>query len=220
MADKLEELIGKIRLHMASVNPGTERLVVWLGDYVDRGPDSKRVIEIMMSRPLTDELTEEVFLMGNHEQFAIEGQRNPHMFDQWVRNGGDATLASYGISPVMARVNSDYDASLPGNVVSWMKGLELFKFEGEYMFAHAGINPDKLLEENTDADLLWIREPFLSRDHGHPFRVVHGHTPMREADIESWRIGLDTGACFTGGKLTCGTWDSSDIAAVPFLIEA
>jgi serine/threonine protein phosphatase 1 len=185
--------------------PATRWVVVYLGDYVDRGPDSRGVIDLLLSDPLPG--FESVYLKGNHEDLMLgvldEGQAPM----TWLVNGGGATLESYGIDPEeVTRDSRDRPPRglaprLPAAHLDFLHGLALSHVEGDYLFVHAGIRPGIPLDAQRDRDLLWIRDAFLDSDADHGKVVVHGHTPSRTPELMANRIGIDTGACF-GGCLT------------------
>ena len=160
-----------------------DKLAVYLGDYIDRGPDSRGVVAALMEGRLPFHT---VHLMGNHEALCLE----PDPYD-WLANGGRMTQASYG-----GVVSESHKA--------WLRELPLTYRAGGWFFAHAGIDPLVPLAEQDRESVLWIRHPFLDYRDTMPegVIVVHGHTPKREPDIQANRIGIDTGACF-GGALSC-----------------
>jgi serine/threonine protein phosphatase 1 len=190
---KLRDLIAVCERHA----DGRAAAFVFLGDYIDRGPDSAGVIALVMQ--MQSRLQGRVIaLKGNHEAFAvdvIDGKADPVV---WLREGGDATLRSYGVR--------DAD-ELPHEHVAWMRSLPLRHDDGVRFFVHGGIDPEKPLDAQSDHDLMWMREPFLSdpRDHGR--LIVHGHTPQSTGmpDLRGNRLNLDTGAVF-GGPLTAAAF--------------
>lgn len=160
-----------------------DKLAVYIGDYIDRGPDSRAVIATLMDRPLPFPI---VCLMGNHEDLCLD----PDPYN-WLANGGRQTQASYG-------------GAVSHSHREWMGGLALTHRHGRWFFAHAGIDPRRPLARQDRETLLWIRRPFLDYEGVMPegVVVVHGHTPRRDPEIKANRIGIDTGACY-GGALTC-----------------
>lgn len=208
-AHLLDALMDRICVD-AEVRPGPERnLLVFLGDYVDRGLESPRVIETLIEGPPPG--FEQVCLMGNHEEAMISFLEDIKVGSMWLRNGGGETLLSYGASlpSGMSSVNDRLEAArrslrekLPASHRAFLTSLPLFHVEGDYLFVHAGVRPKVTLADQHRNDLLWIREEFLNSkaDLGH--MVVHGHTIQREPDIRANRIGIDTGAYATG-ILTC-----------------
>lgn len=175
-------------------------LLVHIGDYVDRGPDTAGVIErLRHGPPIVGVPT--VNLKGNHEQTMIEalaGERAAGT--DWLFHGGKPALESYGIDPDGPR--DAWAVAVPDSHHAFLGQLTLMHREGGYVFAHAGIRPGVPLEEQTQDDLLRIRQPFLFTDQDLGVIVVHGHTPTSAPVVRRNRIGIDTGAVF-GGKLTC-----------------
>lgn len=207
-SDLLAALHGLIEAD-AAASPARRRVVVYLGDYVDRGPQSREVIELLAERPLAG--FESVHLLGNHEEFMLRflGEE-PWVGPDWFANGGDATLASYGVDPLMRlhgpdallRMQAMLRARIPDRHFDFLHKLRLWHMEGGYLFVHAGVRPGVPIERQSRDDLLWIRGPFLNStaDHGHV--VVHGHSISRSVERRPNRIGIDTGA-FASGRLTC-----------------
>jgi serine/threonine protein phosphatase 1 len=179
---------------------GRTATFIFLGDYIDRGPDSRGVIEALMD--LQSRQPDHVIaLKGNHEAFAIEVVDGEKEAELWLREGGTATLRSYHI---------DDARDLPHEHVDWLRALPLSYDDGQRFFVHAGIDPEKPLSAQSDRDLIWIREPFLSdmRDHGR--LIVHGHTPQTDGipDFRGNRLNLDTGAVF-GRPLTAAIFEGA-----------
>lgn len=206
-ADLLSKLLDKIMTH-AAMQTVTDRVVVCLGDYVDRGSDSKGVIDILLGRHLP--ATTLVCLLGNHEQLMLDFLGDPAAIGpMWLRNGGLETLASYGVGfdPTAPRLAALESAGvrlahqLPPRHKAFLQGLKLHHREGDYLFVHAGLVPEVKLEEQKDSDMLWMREPFLETPADYGCMVVHGHTITAEPEWRAWRIGIDTGA-FSSGRLT------------------
>ncbi len=203
-SDLLRRLIDAIAADAALASGIARRTLVFLGDYVDRGPDSKGVIDILLGG--LPGRFDAHFLKGNHEALLLGFLYGVTPLDHWLINGGEATMASYGIDVTRladARANEDDWRSamrdaLPAAHLAFFKTLDLTVTVGDYLFVHAGLRPGVPLAAQAEADLIWIRGPFL--DHAGSFGkiVVHGHTPGREPEMRSNRIGIDTGACFTG----------------------
>jgi serine/threonine protein phosphatase 1 len=212
---RLDLLLAVERLISADVLESgrhLECLLVYLGDFVDRGFDSRKVMDhVVQAR--ADELAR-VYLLGNHDlwlrEFAGPDPGGEEMAASWVRFGGDATLLSYGITLDLrqpeperfAEARRVLRARFPGEHAAFLAGLDSAFGLGDYFFCHAGIRPEVPLERQTDADLLWIREPFLSWNGDCGKIVVHGHTVEEAPVVRPNRIGIDTGACWTG-RLTC-----------------
>jgi serine/threonine protein phosphatase 1 len=180
--------------------PITAPLLLHIGDYVDRGPDTAGVIELLRHGPPIAGVPT-VNLKGNHEQTMIEalaGERAAGT--DWLFHGGKSALASYGLDPEGPR--EAWGSAVPAAHVAFLHGLTMMHREGGYLFAHAGIRPGVPLDRQAPEDLLRIRQPFLFTEQDLGVVVVHGHTPASAPVIRTNRIGIDTGAVF-GGKLTC-----------------
>jgi serine/threonine protein phosphatase 1 len=162
---KLRDLIARCERDAA----GEPATFVFLGDYIDRGPDSRGVIEHLMG--LQARLAgNAIFLMGNHEAIVLEAVENSMSVGHWLMQGGDKTLESYGVSS---------PRNLPRQHLTWLRSLRLSYDDGRRMFVHAGVDPEKPLDDQHDDDLLWIREPFLSDARNYGRLIVHGHTPIQ-----------------------------------------
>ncbi|HEX6959196.1 MAG TPA: metallophosphoesterase [Ferrovibrio sp.] len=201
--DLLERLHGLIEADMASGAP-SETVIVYLGDYIDRGPDSAQVIDrLSRSRPSG---IETVPLLGNHEAMMLEFLDAPYSGSLWLANGGDATLRSYHV-----RVPQSYDellitqralrGALPRHHWKFLEGLPAGRRFGDYLFVHAGIKPGLPLDRQAREHMIWIRDSFLDSEIDHGMVVVHGHTVVHEVEWRPNRIGIDTGA-YTTGRLT------------------
>jgi serine/threonine protein phosphatase 1 len=202
--DKLKSLIEACRRHA----DGRTMTLVFLGDYVDRGPDSAGVVRVMMS--LQSESAQRVIaLKGNHEAWVLSLLDGTTSMSGWLRNGGDATLSSYGVKDV---------CDLPRAHLDWMGSLRLTYDDGRRFFVHAGVNPEKPLDAQDEQDLLWIRLPFLTDDRDYGRLIVHGHTPLATnvPELRSNRLNLDTAAVF-GGPLTAAVFDDEQTEPLTFL---
>ncbi len=205
--EPLHKLHALIQEHAAK-QPPAENVVVYLGDYVDRGPDSCGVIDLLLAEPLTG--FEHVYLKGNHEDSLCRFLANGLYGPQWVAYGGDATLYSYGVRPPLPqsdtaelqRIREDFAQRLPRDHVEFFEGLRLAHFEGDYAFVHAGVRPGVAFDRQVPEDLLWIRDEFLRSDVDFGKIVVHGHSITEVPTTRRNRIGIDTGA-FASGRLTC-----------------
>jgi len=179
--------------------------LVFLGDYVDRGPDSKGVLDRLIA--LKNEPTDTVFLKGNHESLMLDFLSDPDAMQHWLEWGGEETLESYGINKILGVSSEDLAAELseklPQSHLSFLKSLALTHSEGDYFFVHAGVRPGVELADQKEEDLLWIRKKFHNAPaSSRPGKViVHGHQPMKKPLDAGWRIAVDTGACW-GGELT------------------
>jgi len=183
------------------------RMVVYLGDYVDRGPGTFEVLDVLVNEPLAG--FERAHLMGNHEDMMLKFLAGPPE-PMWIINGGIATLESYGVEPPAARyAPADLEVArrrlqqaLPSDHLGFLQGLRLCHTEGDYFFVHAGVRPGVPLEDQNPYEMMWIRDRFLLSDADFGKRVVYGHTPSRVPEVFENRIGIDTGAFYTG-CLTC-----------------
>jgi serine/threonine protein phosphatase 1 len=201
------------RLHDAiatdAVGAGVGRkVVVYLGDYVDRGPSSREVLDTLLSEPLAQ--FESVFLRGNHEETLLRFLDDASLGTNWFLNGGDTTVFSYGVErrfsgPPEERWRHIQDTlrnNIPSGHASFLESLKLFHVEGDYYFAHAGIQPSRALDCQEARDLLWIRNEFLESKTDYGKCIVHGHTISSTVETKPNRIGIDTGAYFSG-TLSC-----------------
>ncbi|MCZ6481933.1 MAG: metallophosphoesterase family protein [Alphaproteobacteria bacterium] len=181
---------------------GERKVVVYLGDYVDRGPQSREVIDLLVDAPLGG--FESVHLKGNHDKFLLDFLDDASVWPLWLYNGAGATVMSYGVTPTAGAegLQAEFRARIPARHLEFLRSLALSHAEGDYYFVHAGVRPGVALEDQDEADMIWIRDPFLSSCADHGKIVVHGHSIAREPEIEANRIGIDTGAYATG-KLTC-----------------
>ncbi len=191
---------------------GENPIVIFLGDYIDRGPDSAEVLELLrFGRP---EGFERRFLKGNHEQAMLAFMDDPVANRQWLAHGGLDTLASFGV--VLPSVGAGPDslracaATLNERLGEWdrrfLGSLERYVVLGDYLFVHAGVDPDLPLEQQSDASLFWIRDRFLNDTRPTPLCVVHGHTPEGTPYADARRVGIDTGA-YASGILTAARFE-------------
>ena len=192
--------------------------LIFLGDYVDRGPDSSGVVERLIrgfSPPYAP-----VFLKGNHEDLLLSFLNDPITGPHWLYNGGDAALLSYGFEPEtvqlaawggpegLAEVAQQFRAALPEVHLHFYEALRLSCRIGDYFFTHAGVRPNVPLDQQSEHDLLWIRKEFLNSKEDFGAVVVHGHTPTRAPEDLRNRVGLDTYAV-RSGKLTAAGFEGS-----------
>jgi serine/threonine protein phosphatase 1 len=204
-ADLLAQLHACIDADIA-VHPAPQVLEVMLGDYIDRGPDSRTVLELLISRSRSHQI---VCLKGNHETFIFDFLRDPVALDPWKSFGGLETLMSYGLVPPINADNQQqrelaeaFAHALPNSHRQFLFNLSPSFTTGDYFFAHAGVRPGIPLMQQKERDLLWIREEFLGHKKAFGKIVIHGHTPVVAPDIRPNRINIDTGAYATG-RLTC-----------------
>ncbi len=210
----------KVALTRIRADGGADAPVVFLGDYVDRGPDSRGVIDLLIGgldkgRPWT-------CLMGNHDRMFARflddaTHHDDHILSHksWLSTslGGARTLESYGIADAadrpVAEVHAEARDKVPAAHRAFLGALRTYHETDEHIFVHAGIRPGVPMAEQDEDDLVWIRDPFLfdPRDHGK--LVVHGHTAVRWPEAHANRINLDGGAGF-GKPLTPAVWDGTD----------
>ena len=184
------------------------KVIVYLGDYVDRGRDSRGVVEILLDEPLSG--FDGVHLRGNHDDWLMEFLAGTGSDTGWLLNGGYTTLQSYGVTLPESAVTAkdledgrrDLRDRLPDRHLEFFRALALTHVEGDYLFVHAGIRPGVPLEDQDPYDLIWIREEFLGSELDHGKIVVHGHTPSHNVELRQNRIGIDTGA-FATSRLSC-----------------
>lgn len=213
-SDLLARLLLRVDAHLAA-HPIDRPLHVFLGDYIDRGPDSRNVINQLIERAFNHDA---VFLKGNHEAWLLEFLEDPRLLESWGEYGGLQTLRSYGLRPSTNRTLSDnkalaseLNAALPDSHRRFLNQLKPSFICGEYFFVHAGVRPKIALSRQKERDMLWIRDEFLSHDKDFGKIIVHGHTPVLEPDVRPNRINIDTGAYATG-RLTCAIFETDTVA--------
>ncbi len=204
--DILGPLLHDIAADAAASRPAERPLLVFLGDYVDRGADSMGGVDLILRMQAYDRIETRV-LKGNHEEALLKFLDDPAaMGPLWVDHGGATTLASYGVQPpatrtdpeAWARAGEAFVRVLPAAHRRFYETLELMITVGDYAFVHAGVRPGVPLAEQGERDLLWIRQEFLQWEGPYGKVIVHGHTPAEQAQLTRWRLGIDTGAYATG----------------------
>ncbi len=204
-ARELDILHGQIAADAAHRGQGRSVTLVYVGDYVDRGPDSAGVIERLLG-PAPVAGAERIYLRGNHEDAMLAFLEDAEAGAEWLDYGGLETLKSYGINPAggaLWRQNlaEGLAAKLPETHRQFLMNLRDRWSYGGYGFVHAGVRPGVAWDAQKTDDLLWIREPFLSSRTRFDRKIVHGHTITETPDVRPNRIGIDTGA-FHSGVLT------------------
>jgi serine/threonine protein phosphatase 1 len=203
--DLLEQLLAMIHADLQH-RPAAKTLVIFVGDLIDRGPNSAQVIERL--RTYRRKGVQPVFLLGNHEEVLLRilgGDPSP--VSSWLQFGGLECLQSYGVDAARLRGRSAAELvaiareAVPASHSDFLDGfVDSCRF-GDYLFVHAGIRPGVPFDQQRQSDLRWIREPFLFDESDHGFVVVHGHTISDEVEERANRIGIDTGA-YRSGVLT------------------
>lgn len=215
--DLLELLLDLITKDVKRRPKGDKPVLVFLGDYIDRGRDSRAVIERIVELK-TKGPFDVIPLMGNHERALLNFLRDPVPSRGWLDYGGQETLESYGV-PVIASTAPDDElidcaAKLESQIgprLEFLRSLKLWHLIGSYLFVHAGVRPGVDLDQQVEKDLLWIRAPFLNPDnHGLPYTVVHGHTPEPTVRVRPDRISLDTGA-YASGVLSAARIEGAEV---------
>jgi len=199
--DLLERLMSRIAGHAGDVP--RKNALVFLGDYVDRGPQSKAVIDFLLQLDWPG--WEIVTLRGNHDQAVIDFVEDPLTYRGWRGFGAAETLVSYGVkAPIFdddrafAAARDEFVDKCPPEHMEFLNSLKLSHVAGDYMFVHAGVRPGIALDQQSAEDLMWIRDDFLSSNAKLDKVIVHGHSPSEKPVLRRNRIGVDTGAYATG----------------------
>jgi serine/threonine protein phosphatase 1 len=202
--DLMDQLLRMIVLDDQEREAVERRILIFLGDYVDRGAESRGVIDRLLTG--LPEGFERICLKGNHEHIMLRALTEPLTVGMWIANGGGQTMMSYGVirddeAGVQIRPQQMSGAlaeALPPEHLEFLQTLPISTIFGDYLFVHGGVRPGVALDAQDDEDCLFIREPFLSHRGAFGKVVVHGHTPVREPEVRSNRIGIDTGGFYTG----------------------
>jgi serine/threonine protein phosphatase 1 len=207
-------------LDLIKADGGTDAQIVFLGDYTDRGPNSRGVIDLLVEGQA--QRRNWTFLKGNHDRMFEWFMQTPLRNDPYLmvelywlhqRLGGDMTMESYGVDASGHRRKKDVQAdafpAVPKSHLEFLAGLQLSYQVGDLFFAHAGIRPRVALDQQTEEDLLWIRQEFHNHTDPHPKVIVHGHTPIDKATHYGNRINLDTGAGY-GKPLTAAVFEGAE----------
>ena len=209
-ADLLQETIARIDEDIRR-RPITYAAEVYIGDYIDRGADSKGVIDLLAVRMVHNHA---ICLRGNHEAIMEDFLEDASVLEHWRQLGGLQTLASYGVSPSRTATASDVQnavhAAFPPAHDAFLRCLRNNIRCGDFLFVHAGIRPNVPLSSQDPHDLMWIRDEFLNSKRNHGVYVVHGHTPVPHADIRDNRVNIDTSA-WRSGILTCIAIEGTEI---------
>lgn len=204
--DLFDSLSGLISADLGAAGDARRQLVL-LGDYIDRGVGSRAVVErvIGLRQTLEADRIEVVALKGNHEALLLRFLDDPSSGPSWMAVGGFETLLSYGVKapstsdePGWIEASEALAAALPPAHLEFFRGLRLSHIEGDYFFVHAGVRPGVALQDQSEQDMLWIREAFLRDERPFDRLIIHGHTPGEDVYADDRRICLDTGSYATG----------------------
>ncbi|MFK7877762.1 MAG: metallophosphoesterase family protein [Paracoccaceae bacterium] len=211
-------------LDLIETDGGPDAKIVFLGDYTDRGPDSRGVLDLLIEGQTAKRPW--IFLQGNHDRMfsmflETPPQADPYMMVElyWLhpRLGGDTTLASYGVDASGRRrvkdVHADTLAAVPQTHIDFLKDLTLHHTTDDLMFVHAGIRPGVAITDQDEEDLIWIRQEFHEYHKAHPKLIVHGHTPIDVPTHYGNRVNLDTGAGY-GKALTAAVFEAGSCYAL------
>lgn len=194
-------LLTSLLASIATDGAGVKRRLIFLGDYVDRGPDSRGVVDQLIAIKTSEPGA--IFLKGNHEEAMLGFLAEPDRNEEWLHWGGDKTLESYGVGDIWRRpaaeLAKDLSENLPAGHRLFLEQLELWRVLGDYAFVHAGFRPGVALDEQKQEDCLWIRTEFHNAaPEARPAHVVvHGHHPVKKPIDAGWRIAVDTGAVWS-----------------------
>ncbi len=203
--DLLQPLMRAIEEDICKVASNRVPLIIFLGDYIDRGPDSRGVVDLILQIKASSRV-EFRCLKGNHEQALLNFLEDSSVGPGWIKHGGGATLLSYGVNLRRAgaeaedwpAIQSEFRGLISDEHLAFYRALELSIEVGDYVFVHAGVRPGIALDRQSEQDLLWIRDAFLKVQTPFERLVVHGHSPSEQPFADSRRIGVDTGAYATG----------------------
>ena len=192
-----DDLLGEALTGITARSAGESGVIITIGDYVDKGPESKQVIDRLLSG--VAEGWRFVALKGNHDAMMLDALRDPTKMAAWMEKGGDAALASYGGDP----------AAVPQAHIAWLDRLRLIHVDAHRIYVHAGVDPEVPLDRQSETTLLWKRYPKgFSDGFGH-FHVVHGHDNFPDGPLlYDGRTNLDTLAWRTG-RLVVGVFDDA-----------
>jgi len=201
--DLLRDILRLIEAHSRGL-PAPESLhILLLGDVVDRGPDSAKILRYL--HEWTKHARGQVMLLGNHEEMMLRAHAgDTQVIQAWLRVGGRETLESFGLVipegevEITPRLISDIRRALPEELMNFVKSWPLTARSGDYYFCHAGVKPKVSLDKQSKKDLIWIRDEFLQSSSDHGALVIHGHSITPNIDRQHNRVGIDTGAYRTG----------------------
>lgn len=213
--DLLERLFALIDEDLAC-RPPQRAIQVMLGDYVDRGPASRSVIDLILARAARHEL---VALKGNHDALLLGAIDDPATTGDWLMMHGIETLASYGLTSAtvagsrLSDLGRAFAAALPESHLQFFRALKPSYSCGDFFFVHAGVRPGIDLSRQAEEDLIWIRQEFLRHSGDFDKVIVHGHSPVRDVEFHPNRIAIDT-AAYASGKLTALVIEGSSLRVI------
>lgn len=217
-ADLLQKLLSKIDADRATLPDGQKVILVFLGDYIDRGFHSKEVIDCLIALDWPN--VELVYLAGNHEDMLLQFLDDPAEGQLWMGVGGLAALASYGVYVAedcdvdgMLHASQELQQKMPAPHIDFLRNLKEHYRVGDYYFVHAGLRPAIPIEAQRRSDKLGIRREFTKSGYDFGFCVVHGHTGVRSPERHNARIAVDTGA-FATGILTAAVVTGSHVSFI------
>jgi len=192
--------VRELETLLAGLDLSAGDTLAFIGDYIDRGPDSRAVVDMLLALRAQSGLRT-IFLKGNHEDMCLAYVgREGRWGESWRMNGGGATLRSYGVSEALQ--GEAVAERFPAEHLEFFESLDLTAVVDEFLLVHAGVRPSVPLAAQDPEDLLWIREEFIACAHELPHTIVFGHTPQRQVLVDlPYKIGIDTG-CVYGGRLT------------------
>lgn len=199
--DLLQRMHARIRAELER-EPVPDWRIIHVGDYTDRGPDSKGVLDLLAQAVRSDKRM--IALAGNHDLGFLDFLANPSPNGLFAHNGGEQTALSYGVKldfgslAALAAGHAELCRAVPPDHIAFLNGLGLSATFGDFFFCHAGIRPGVPLENQRRHDLIWIRDEFLGYAGLHPKVIVHGHTPSPEPEVMPNRVNIDTHACRSG----------------------
>ena len=213
-AELLDRLLDKIRVD-AAARPEQRKVLIYQGDYIDRGLESRQVIDHLIAQG--DDDFERVFLRGNHEDAMLRFLETTEIGTSWKGFDGDATLYSYGVDVFgappdgldrMDHIRNQLRDKVASDHIAFLEGLELSHEEGDYFFVHASVRPGIRLDKQDTNDMMWIRDEFLNSRQDFGKVVVHGYSIRPQPVVQSNRIEIDTGAFASGALTALVLWDS------------
>ncbi len=212
--DLLKEIQNLIVADAISCPDEIRKVIIYIGDYIDRGLESRQVIDSFINNKL--EGFEHIFIMGNHEYAMLNFLDNPIAGQVWLSWGGLATMHSYGVNNNekgrklnLEELCEAFKAAMPDSHLEFFRNLKVQHTEGDYLFVHAGIKPNVDIEKQTDTDMMMIREEFLFSDYPSKLKtIVFGHTIFEEPFYTTGKVAIDTGAYATG-KLTAAVLEDN-----------